>query len=166
MELEHLMRVRSLIVAAAVALMGVVLAAPAQAYPTMPQGVQGPFTVTKVVDSDTIWVDDNGQRQKIRMIGLDTPETVDPRKPVQCFGLEGSAQAKTILGGQSVYLETDPSQDTVDRFGRTLAYVWTTSGRLFNLDMIADGYAFEYTYDLPYRYQQDFKAAENDARTP
>jgi len=120
--------------------------------------------VIKVVDGYTIWVDNNGKRQKIRMIGLDTPESVDPRKPVQCFCLEASAQAKTILGGQSVYLETDPSQDSVDRYGRTLAYVWTESGRLFNLDMIADGYAFEYTYDLPYRYQQDFKAAENDAR--
>ena len=131
----------------------------------MPQGSPGPFAVTKVVDGDTIWVDHNGQRLKIRMIGLDTPETVDPRKPVQCFALEASARAKTILGGQSVYLETDPSQDAVDGFGRTLAYVWTESGRLFNLDMIADGYAFEYTYDLPYRYQADFKAAENDART-
>ena len=143
------------------------LAAPvyADGYPTMPQGIQGPLTVLKVVDGDTIWVDNNGQRLKIRMIGLDTPETVDPRKPVQCFGLEASVQAKTILGGQSVYLETDPSQDTIDRFGRTLAYVWIESGRLFNLDMIADGFAFEYTYDLPYRYQVDFKAAENDART-
>ena len=141
------------------------VAAPAQAYPTMPQGVQGPFTVTKAVDGDTIWVDNNGQRLKIRMIGLDTPETVDPRKPVQCFGREALAQAKTILGGQSVYLETDPSQDTIDKYGRTLAYVWTASGRLFNLDMIADGYAFEYTYDLPYRYQADFKTAEGDART-
>ncbi len=93
------------------------------------------------------------------MIGLDTPEMVDPRKPVQCFGREASAQAKTILGGQSVYLETDPSQDTIDKYGRTLAYVWTASGRLFNLDMITDGYAHEYTYDLPYRYQADFKAA-------
>jgi micrococcal nuclease len=69
------------------------------------------------------------------MIGLDTPESVDPRKPVQCFALEASARAKTILGGQSVYLETDPSRG-------------------------------EYTYDLPYRYQQDFRAAEDDdART-
>jgi micrococcal nuclease len=145
---------------------GVALAAPAQAqYPMMPDGVQGPFVVTKVVDGDTIWVDNNGQRLKIRVIGLDTPESVDPRKPVQCFALEASAQAKTILGGQSVYLETDPSQDTVDKYGRTLAYVWTASGRLFNLDMIADGFAFEYTYDLPYRYQQDFRAAEDDART-
>ena len=135
----------------------------AQAYPTKPQGIQGPFTVVKVVDGDTIHVNANGQRLKIRMIGLDTPETVDPRKPVQCFGREASAQAKTILGGQLVYLEIDPSQDTIDRHGRTLAYVWTSSGRLFNLDMIADGYAYEYTYDLPYRYQADFKAAEADA---
>jgi micrococcal nuclease len=156
--------VKRLIVAIVVVLAELVLASPAQAYPTMPPGVQGPFIVTKVVDGDTIWVDNNGQRMKIRMIGLDTPETVDPRKPVQCFGREASAQAKTILGGRSVYLETDPSQDTIDRFGRTLAYVWIESGRLFNLDMITDGYAFDYTYDLPYRYQQDFKAAENDAR--
>jgi micrococcal nuclease len=141
------------------------LAVPAQAYPTIPPGVQGPFTVVKVVDGDTIHVNANGQRLKIRMIGIDTPESVDPRKPVQCFALEASAQAKTILGGQSVYLETDPSQDTVDKYGRTLAYVWTASGRLFNLDMIAYGYAHEYTYNLPYRYQQDFRAAEDDART-
>ena len=112
---------------------------------------------------DTIHVSVNDQKVKIRMIGLDTPEVVDPRKPVQCFGREASARAKTILGGQAVYLETDPSQDTIDKYGRTLAYVWV-NGRLFNLDMIADGYAFEYTYDLPYRYQADFKAAENDAR--
>ena len=157
------MSIRSLIVAVAVILMGMVLAVPAQAYPTMPQEVQGPFTVTKVVDGDTIWVDNNGQRLKIRMIGLDTPETVDPRKPVQCFGREASAQAKAILSGQLVYLEIDPSQDTIDRHGRTLGYLWTSSGRLFNLDMIADGYAYEYTYDLPYRYQADFKAAEADA---
>ena len=76
------MRVRSLIVAIVVVLMGMVLAIPAQAYPAMPPGVQGPLTVIKVVDGDTIWVD-NGGRMKIRMIGLDTHETVDPRKPLQ-----------------------------------------------------------------------------------
>jgi micrococcal nuclease len=155
---------KTIIGALAALAVAVGVAAPAQAYPTMPPGVQGPFTVTKVVDGDTIWVDNNGQRMKIRMIGLDTPESVDPRKPVQCFALEVSAQAKTILAGHSVYLETDPSQDSVDRYGRTLAYVWTTSGRLFNLDMIADGYAHEYTYYLPYRYQQVFRAAEDDAQ--
>jgi endonuclease YncB( thermonuclease family) len=94
--------VRSLIVAIVVMLAGLVLASPAQAYPTMPQGIQGPFTVVRVVDGDTIQVDANGQRLKIRMIGLDAPETVDPRKPLQCFGLEASSQAKSILGGESV----------------------------------------------------------------
>jgi micrococcal nuclease len=63
-----------------------------------------------------------------------------------------------------VYLETDPSQDTVDKYGRTLAYVWV-GGHLYNLDMIANGYAHEYTYYVPYRYQAEFKAAENNART-
>ena len=47
---------------------------------------------------------------------------------------------------------------------RTLAYVWTTTGRLFNLDMISDGFAHEYTYDTPYRYQALFRAAEAEAR--
>ncbi|MGY4647717.1 thermonuclease family protein [Mycobacterium sp. URHB0021] len=56
----------------------------------------------KVVDGDTIHVSVDGQKLKIRMIGLDTPETVDPRKPVHCFGREASAQAKSILGGQYV----------------------------------------------------------------
>ena len=79
--------------------------------------------------------------------------------------LRSIAQAKTILGGQSVYLETDPSQDSVDHFGRTLVYVWTESGRLFNLDMIAASYAHEYTYDLPYRYRHVFRTADRDART-
>ena len=106
---------KHLIIALVVMLTGLILASPIQAYPTMPQRVQGPYTVLKVVDGDTIHVDANGQKLKIRMIGLDTPEVVDPRKPVQCFGGEASAQAKTILGGQQVYLEIDPSQDTIDK---------------------------------------------------
>ena len=71
--------IRSLMAAFVVVLAGLVLASPAQAYPAMPQGIQGPFTVLKVVDGDTIHVSANGQKLKIRMIGLDTPETVDPR---------------------------------------------------------------------------------------
>lgn len=63
-----------------------------------------------------------------------------------------------------MFLESDPTQDSVDRYGRTLAYAWTESGRLFNLDMIHDGFANEYTYDTPYRYQDRFRAAEADAR--
>ena len=119
----------------------------------MPQGIQGPFAVTQGCRWRHDPRDANGQRLKIRMIGLDTPERWIP-KTIAVLRRRASAQAKTILGGQPVYLETDPSQDTVDKYGRTLAYVWIASGRLFNLDMIAEGYALEYTYDLPYRYQR------------
>lgn len=134
-------------------------------YPAMPaEHVTGPFPVAKVSDGDTIWVDNNGAREKVRLIGMDTPELHDPRTPVECFAQEASNQAELLLDGQSVFLESDPTQDSVDRYGRTLAYAWTESGRLFNLDMIHDGFANEYTYDTPYRYQDRFRAAEADAR--
>lgn len=132
----------------------------------MPQDrVAGPFAVTKVVDGDTIWVDRQGTREKIRLIGVDTPETVDRRKGVQCYGIAASDHAKQLLTGQSVFLETDPSQSTTDRYGRELAYVWLPDGHLVNLGLIAQGFAHEYTYDIPYRYRDQFQAAEADART-
>jgi len=96
-------------------------------------------------------------------IGIDTSETVDPRKPVECFGREASARAYELLDGQAVLLEEDPSQGDVDRYGRALRYIWMADGRLFNLEMLAQGYAFEYTYNLPYKYQAQFKQAERDA---
>ena len=90
---------------------------------------------------------------KLRLIGIDTPETHDPRKPVQCFGAEASAQATKMLAGRRVLVETDPTQGTQDRYGREPVYVWTIGGQLFNLDMIRLDFAHEYTYDLPYRYR-------------
>jgi len=122
------------------------------------------YPVVQVVDGDTVVADIDGKRTTIRLIGLDTPETVDPRKPVQCFGKEASAKAKQILSGSSIRLETDPSQDTYDKYGRTLAFVFLKDGTLFNKYMIAEGYGHEYTYNLPYKYQTEFKAAEKAAR--
>ena len=112
--------------------------------------VTGPFPVMKVVDGDTIWVERDGNRVKVRLIGLDTPETQDPRKGVQCFGVEASDRAKESMSGRSVYLEADSSQGVTDRFGRELAYVWTAEGNLINFDMISESYGYEYTYDVPY----------------
>lgn len=86
--------------------------------PVQPADLDGPYTVTRVVDGDTIWVDRRGMNEKIRLIGVDTPELYDPRKPVQCFGQEASDYTKALLG-QQVYLEPDPSQDSVDKYGRT-----------------------------------------------
>lgn len=122
------------------------------------------YKVIKVVDGDTFAVEINGKSTTIRMIGVDTPETVDPRKPVQCFGVEASNKSKVTLGGQNVKLEFDASQGKLDKYGRLLAYVILADGTNFNEKLIRDGYAHEYTYNLPYKYQTAFKSAEKFAR--
>lgn len=124
-----------------------------------PSDAIGPFPVTKVVDGDTVKVRKDGRTVTVRLIGIDTPETKDPRKPVQCFGKEASAHAASLLAGQKVWLEYDSSQARVDRYGRDLAYIWLGDD-LVNLAMVRDGFAHEYTYDTPYRYQRQFKAAQ------
>ena len=132
------------------------------------------YPVTKVVDGDTIAVEMGGKSETVRLIGLDTPETVDPRKPVQCFGEEASKKAKEILTGRRVRIEMDASQGsptsaeasagTRDKYGRLLAYIFLEDGTLFNKLMIAEGFGHEYTYNLPYKYQKEFKEAEKTAR--
>lgn len=138
------------------------------------------FRVSKVVDGDTIVVEsmsrDSQQKTIIRLIGMNTPETVDPRRKVECFGKEASDKAKEILLGKTVRLEYDDTQDTLDKYGRRLAYVFvqdessvakqvsnTDSEIFFNAYMIEQGYAYEYTYSKPYKYQKDFKDAQKRA---
>lgn len=122
------------------------------------------FSVTNVIDGDTIKVNINGTVETLRLIGIDTPEVVDPRKPVQCFGVESSNKAKELLSGKSVRLEADSTQGERDVYGRLLRYVFLSNGTNFNKLMIEQGYAFEYTYNLPYKYQTEFKKAEIYAR--
>ncbi|KKR06269.1 MAG: Micrococcal nuclease [candidate division WS6 bacterium GW2011_GWF2_39_15] len=119
------------------------------------------YEVTKVVDGDTIKVSELGT---LRMIGIDTPEIVDPRKPVECFGREASDKAKDLLLGKKVRLEVDNSQERIDRYDRLLVYVYTKDGLFFNQEMIRQGYAHEYTYSVPYKYQIDFRNAQRDAQ--
>lgn len=134
-------------------------------YPIQPRAdaLTGPVPVSRVVDGDTLWVQTSNGDTKVRLIGVDTPELLDPNSPVECFAQQASDYTKSQLAGQMVYLEDDDSQDSVDRYGRRLAYVWTLDGRLINLNLIAEGYAKEYTYSTPYRYQRSFKAAERAA---
>ncbi len=122
------------------------------------------FKVVKVIDGDTIDVFIDNKTERLRLIGIDTPETVDPRKSVQCFGREASNKAKELLDGRFVVLESDESQGERDKYKRLLRYVFLPDGTNFNLFMIAEGYAHEYTYDEPYKYQSDFKQAEINAR--
>lgn len=121
------------------------------------------YDVVKVTDGDTIDVLINGKIERLRLIGIDTPETVDPRKPVQCFGVEASNKAKTVLTGKKVSLESDSTQGERDKYGRLLRYVFLEDGTNFNLMMIREGYANEYTYRVPYKYQSTFKQAQKDA---
>lgn len=122
------------------------------------------FRVVKVVDGDTFDVDIRGTSTRIRLIGVDTPEVVDPRKPVQCFGREASDKAKALLANQVVRLESDSTQGDKDKYGRILRYVFLTDGTSFNKMMIEEGYAHEYTYKTPYKYQTEFKAAQTEAQ--
>lgn len=130
-----------------------------------PQARHHPAILVEVIDGDTVDVRlENGREERLRLIGLNTPETKDPRRPVECFGREASAKAKELLDGKRVEIEADPSQGNQDRYGRLLRYVWLPNGRNFAEVMIREGYGHEYTYRLPYKHQERFKAAEREAR--
>ncbi len=122
------------------------------------------YPVKRVVDGDTFVATIGLQDEKIRLIGINTPETVDPRKTVECFGKEASERAKELLSGKKVALKKDETQGNRDKYGRLLRYVWLENGLFVNLAMIKGGYAYEYTYRLPYLYQQQFREAEKYAR--
>lgn len=135
---------------------------PAQAQPTS----LGTYRVLKVVDGDTIELKVDGRNQRIRLIGMDTPEVVDPRKTVQCFGREASAQGHKLLEGQTVRLEYDVQVGERDKYGRLLGYVFLPDGTNYAEKMIRDGYAHEYTYQSQtYKYQATYKQAEAEAQS-
>jgi micrococcal nuclease len=118
------------------------------------------FPVVKVIDGDTIDVAINGTIERLRLIGVDTPETKDPRKPVQCFGTEASRYTTNQLLGTQVKLENDYTQADRDIYGRLLRYVIKRDGTNFNEALIRNGLAHEYTYNIPYKYQTSFRASE------
>ncbi len=123
------------------------------------------YQVVRVVDGDTVVVDIEGKKETLRLIGINTPETVDPRKKVECFGIEASAKAKAVLAGQTVRLEADPTQGERDKYGRLLRYVILPDGTNFNKLMVTEGFAYEYIYNgVPYKYQADFRLAQQEAR--
>jgi len=120
--------------------------------------------VTRVVDGDTIKVLIKNKEEMVRLIGIDAPETVDPKMPIQCFGKEASGKAEEMLSGKTVTLESDSTQGERDKYGRLLCYVFLNN-LSFNKFMISEGYAYEYTYqNNPYKYREEFKGAQKQAR--
>jgi micrococcal nuclease len=122
------------------------------------------YKVTRVVDGDTLEVEIDGSMQKVRLIGVDTPETSDPRKEVECFGKESSSKTRELVEGKFVRLEQDETQNDKDRYGRLLRYVYMEESVNLNLYLLQNGYAYEYTYEKPYKFQEEFKHAETNAR--
>jgi micrococcal nuclease len=123
------------------------------------------FDVVEISDGDTVTVSRNCDPISFRLLGVDTPEIVDPRKEVQCFGKESSVYTNERLLGKEVSIETDPISGEKDKFGRMLGYVILEDGTNFNKELIANGYAREYTYgNEKYRYRNEFKLAQEEAR--
>ncbi len=124
----------------------------------------GLWRVTRDVDGDTIDVQMGSQKETVRFLGIDTPETHDPRKPVQCFGLAAAAHTKALLEGKDVRLEPDPTDSDRDKYHRLLRYVYLPDGTLVNAELIRDGYAFAYTV-FPITKLDEFRALETEARS-
>lgn len=109
--------------------------------PATRPSVRAEATVAHVVDGDTVDLDFGGRAERVRLLGIDTPETVKPNTPVQCFGPEASARTKALLPvGTGVRVERDA--EARDRYGRLLLYLYRRTDRLFvNRSLLADGYA-------------------------
>ncbi len=124
----------------------------------------GAATVIEVVDGDTVVVDIGGQQETLRLIGVDTPETVHPDQPPECWGAEASAHTGELLPeGTAVRLTRDV--EARDRYDRLLAYVERADDGLFvNLDLVAGGWADDYPYPPNVAHQRDFALAVSRAR--
>ena len=124
----------------------------------------GQGRVSRVVDGDTIVVDLASGSEKVRLLGIDTPETKSPTKPVQCFGAEASARTAELLPvGTPVRLERDV--EARDAYGRLLAYVYRAADGLFvNRSLVADGYADLLTYRPNVAHLDELTRAVDEAR--
>jgi len=125
---------------------------------------RGRGIVERVVDGDTIVARIGGSSEEVRLIGIDTPETVHPDEPVQCFGPEASERTGSLLpAGTAIVVRRD--EEARDVYGRLLLYVWRESdGKFVNLDLVAGGWARPLTIPPNDAHDADFAAAADAAR--
>lgn len=121
-------------------------------------GIKNARLCIRVVDGDTIILDG---KEKVRLIGVDTPETVHPSKPVEYFGKEASAFTKRMVEGKRVKVEYD--WQGTDKYGRTLAYIYLEDGTFLNAEIVRQGYGHAYT-KYPFKYMDEFRKYEREAR--
>ncbi len=130
--------------------------------PNVSQEYAANATVLRVVDGDTVDFDIDGTKERVRLIGIDTPETKKPDTPVQCYGPEASAFTASLLPeGTPVHLERDV--EARDKYGRLLAYVYLTDGTFVNLAIVRGGYAHLLTFPPNVAHVDEFVAAARAA---
>ncbi|WP_404650497.1 thermonuclease family protein [Rhodococcus sp. 27YEA6] len=152
-------------VGAALALAGCQLDMSGLAPPALERGAPG--QVVHVVDGDTADVKlADGSQIRVRVLGIDTPETVKPNAPVQCWGPEASQWAHQMLDGAQVRLIMDPAASDVDKFGRSLRYITLADGTDYGVLAASEGMAREYpSYTQPLSKSADIVAAQTDAQS-
>lgn len=160
------LRVATLLVAVLVAAM-LLVAAPScggAGTPAVATSIPANGVVTRLTDGDTVRIRIDGTEEKVRLIGIDTPESVKPGSPVECFGKEASEHTAELLPVGTpvrVVLDAEPR----DRYGRLLAYVYrATDGELVNLAIARDGYAGQLTIAPNVAHTDEFRRAVADAR--
>jgi micrococcal nuclease len=127
-------------------------------------GRDGPFDIIRVIDGDTIVLSMDGKNTTVRLIGVDTPETVHPQKQVEAYGHEASEFTKNLLKGEQVALEYESGSSRLDKYGRLLAYVYRHPDGLFvNLEIVRQGYGHAYT-KYPFQYMETFCSYEKNSR--
>ncbi|TLS54200.1 nuclease [Paenibacillus antri] len=148
---------------AAIAALGLALGGCAEDAGTDAAAERACYPVTRVVDGDTFKIDVGAKRDDtVRMLGIDTPETVKPDSPVEPYGKEASEYAKKLLTGANACLELDAAER--DRFDRLLAYVYLEDGTFVNEKLVAEGYATVLTIPPNVRRADALLAAERRAR--
>lgn len=141
----------------------VIANAPENEEPIEPEVIH--YEVTSITDGDTIKVLINNKTETIRLVNMNTPETVDPRRPVECMGKESSEKMTQLVTGKKVSLEIDKTQTDRDRYDRLLRFVFLEDGTDVGLEMIKQGFAESSPYgNLPHKYLEEYKAAQSQAQ--
>ncbi len=135
----------------------------------------GVYKVEKVVDGDTVHIQTQSGKEVVRLIGIDTPETVAPGVSPQCFGQQATEKTTSLLNNKMVRIEGDVTKGDRDKYGRLLRYVYISDGWdnndndnneeiNVNLYLVAQGYAYENSYGVHHKHESSFKIAEQNAK--
>lgn len=133
-----------------------------------PKRVPADATVTRVIDGDTVDVviDGSASTTRVRLLGINTPESVDPRRPVQCFGKEASRALKALVEGKRIALVEDPQADDRDRYGRWLRTLVLDETMDVNATLVRQGYAQAYVdFPMTKARRAELRALQRTAET-